>query len=541
VRTAQSIRIVAWLLLAVTLLVGAIALWLSDDRRRTIVELGVAVAAGAVVLLIALGVTKAILLHGIDRPEPKAAAGAIWNAFTTDLRTAAWILGGSGAVLAAAANSQPRSAGLARPLRRLAGLVTAQPASRGRVAVRGAALTAIGVALLVDRAAVLNLVVTVAALYLIYAGLVTLLGLLPAPVARPQRVRRHDRRPLVVALIACALVAVAVATFVGTGAVSSAAPSRGGCLGSEALCDRPLNRVALPATHNSMSAPLPGWFSAQQSAPIPAQLRDGIRGLLIDAHYADRLKDGKLRTDLEKSKLAAAKANDISQSAIDAALRLRERLGFRGSGERGIYLCHSFCELGGLPIGDTLTDIHDFLVANPNEVLVVVVEDYVTPEDFVAAVRKAGLEQFAYRGSTVRGQWATVGQMIRSNQRVVFLAENHAGNVAPWYHPAFLRITQETPFHFSNPSQLTDPAKLPASCRDNRGREGAPLFLVNHWITTDPAPRPSNASKVNAYAPLLRRLRTCERLRGQIPNLVAVDFYRRGDVFGAVKELNGLR
>ena len=67
------------------------------------------------------------------------------------------------------------------------------------------------------------------------------------------------------------------------------------------------------------------------------------------------------------------------------------------------------------------------------------------------------------------------------------------------------------------------------------------MFLVNHWITTDPLPRPSNAEKVNAYGPLLRRLRECRRVRHHIPTLVAVDFYRRGDVFGAVDALNGVR
>jgi hypothetical protein len=45
---------------------------------------------------------------------------------------------------------------------------------------------------------------------------------------------------------------------------------------------------------------------------------------------------------------------------------------------------------------------------------------------------------------------------------------------------------------------------------------------------------------VNAYDALLRRARDCERVRGQLPNLLAVDFYRRGDVFAVVDELNGV-
>jgi hypothetical protein len=129
--------------------------------------------------------------------------------------------------------------------------------------------------------------------------------------------------------------------------------------------------------------------------------------------------------------------------------------------------------------------------------------------------------------------------MIDRNERVVFLAEHRAG-AAPWYHPAYERITQETPYAFSRAAQLTDPDGLPATCRDNRGPLTAPLFLVNHWITTDPVPRPADADKVNTYEPLVARLRTCARLRGHIPNVVAVNFYRRGELMRAVGALNGV-
>ena len=116
---------------------------------------------------------------------------------------------------------------------------------------------------------------------------------------------------------------------------------------------------------------------------------------------------------------------------------------------------------------------------------------------------------------------------------------NDAG-AAPWYQLAYARVTQETPLAFSRPAQLTDPAQLPASCRPNRGTPTAPLFLVNHWINTDPLPRPSHADVVNAYEPLLRRARTCERIRDRRVNLVAVDFYDRGDLFRVVDTLNGV-
>ena len=105
--------------------------------------------------------------------------------------------------------------------------------------------------------------------------------------------------------------------------------------------------------------------------------------------------------------------------------------------------------------------------------------------------------------------------------------------------PAYKTITEETPYSFSSASQLESP-NLAASCAPNRGPAKAPLFLVNHWVTTDPLPKPSIADQVNAEGVLLRRVRKCERIRDHIPNLVAVNFYAHGDLFGVVDKLNGI-
>ena len=35
-------------------------------------------------------------------------------------------------------------------------------------------------------------------------------------------------------------------------------------------------------------------------------------------------------------------------------------------------------------------------------------------------------------------------------------------------------------------------------------------------------------------------LRQCQRERGRLPNILAVDFYRSGDLFEVVAELNGV-
>ena len=177
-------------------------------------------------------------------------------------------------------------------------------------------------------------------------------------------------------------------------------------------------------------------------------------------------------------------------------------------------------------------------MSHPGDVVVVINQDVgVSPTDIREAFDQAGLLDLVYRGPL--GPFPTLRQMIDSDQRLVVMAENDAGNI-PWYHLAYAQTLQETPFRFTSAAQLTDPAKLAASCRPHRGPSFAPLFLLNHWVDTTPTPRPSLAAIVNARAALLQRAHTCQRIRSHLPNLVAVDFYRRGDVFGVVDALNGV-
>ncbi len=109
------------------------------------------------------------------------------------------------------------------------------------------------------------------------------------------------------------------------------------------------------------------------------------------------------------------------------------------------------------------------------------------------------------------------------------MTENAWRAPVPWLHRGF-ELTQETPFAFHS---ADDP-----SCEPNRGAPDAPLFLVNHWIE-DIAPKPEDAELLNARVVLLARLRECVSERGLTPNLVAVNFYRTGDLFAVIDEVNG--
>jgi hypothetical protein len=543
-RIADRVRFLAWLLPLLALVAAGAALALSGDRRRTVSRLAIGLLVAGVAIVIVYTVARGLVLGGLSDPDERAAAAAVWDSFLSDLRTWGWVMAGAGAVIAAAVASVIRPIGIEAGLRTAWRIVVSEPEATWLRVVRAVALIAVGVLVIAQPSTVLQIAATLVGVFLVYKGVETILRMIyqpPTDDAPARKLRIPRVRRAAVPALAALLVALAVAGVIFGGAADEPAAAIRGCDGHAALCDRSLDEVALPATHNSMSVPLAGWFSAVQDHSISAQLEAGVRGLLIDTHYADRLASGRVRTafdsaaDLE----AAIKQDGLSPRSVTAARRLRERLGFRGEGTRGMYLCHTFCELGSTPLASALGDIHAFLVTHPTEIVVIVNQDYVTPADFVKAVRDAGLARYAFTGLD-QPRWPTLREMIADDQRLVVLAENRAGG-APWYQLAYKRLVEETPFAFGRASELTDPADLAATCRPNRGPAKAPLFLLNHWITTDPIPRPSDADKVNAYGPLLRRARDCERIRGHIPNLVAVNHDQRGDLFRVVDTLNGIK
>ena len=294
-------------------------------------------------------------------------------------------------------------------------------------------------------------------------------------IHKPDADRSRPRRRAAVAAVAAVAVLItagAAATFVSTGGLSEPEDGADGrCNGHAELCDRPLDRVALVATHNAMSVPLPGWFAALQEKPIPGQLEDGVRGLLIDTHYGDLLPNGRVRTDFGGAAglQEAIREDGVSDADVAAALRLRERLGFRGEGERGMYLCHTFCELGFTPLDEVLGQLRDFLVTHPGEVVVVVNQDAVTPADFVGAVDAAGLSPLMATPPAAGAPWPTLGEMVASGRRLMILAEDEAG-AAPWYQVDVRRGWCRRRRSCSPArADLTEPARLPATCRENRG------------------------------------------------------------------------
>jgi hypothetical protein len=301
-------------------------------------------------------------------------------------------------------------------------------------------------------------------------------------------------------------VACAVAVAFAAAAPAAEAALRP-CNGDPSLCGRTLDRVVLPATHNSMSNAAAGWAIPNQQVGIPEQLRAGVRGFLIDTYYAHRGANGTLVTD--PAPVAGSQ----------------------------LYLCHVACSLGATPLIEALRGIRSWLETHPRNVLLFINEDYTRPEDFAREVRRSGLRRHVY-GGRLGTRWPKLRKLIARKRQVVMLSQGDTGSVR-WYHNGYAGLLQETPYNWVTPDLLTDPTRWPASCVANRGGTTGGLFLMNHW-SPPVAPSPATSAVVNATQTLVKRAQVCRLVRGKWPTLVAVDMFQSGGLFEAVRQLNAL-
>jgi len=530
------------------LMIGGLALLitgitLARDRQRVLFRTGVTVTAVAAVLWLAArfgGLVVGSLPH--DPAIGQLAAG-LWHAFAGGFTRWALGLGLVGVVFASASASLMGPGRVEEGARALWRWLATPPAGRGRQFLRGLAALGFGVVAVVWPMAALTVLALVAGAVATFVGLrecfAAVLRALPEMERRiekaaGQAARRGGwgvRRSALVGALALAVVAVVVVLLARSPEETVAPTEITACNGYAELCDRRLDQVVFPTTHNSMSAAdIPDWMFPNQNKGIPAQLEDGVRAFLIDAHYGMPVGD-KIKTLLDNEQGAMAKYEKaLGKEGVTAAMRIRDRLVGGDERERGVYMGHGFCELGATSLVETLGKMRDFLVANPGEILIIVIQDEgVTPQDIAKCFEESGLIDFVYRGP-VTGPWPTLREMAESDQRVVVMAENNSAGV-PWYHQAF-EVMQETPYTFKDTTEFSE--------KPNRGGPGGTLLLMNHWIESTPMPKPSNAEVVNAYDFLLRRARRCQAERGKLPNLVAVDFYATGDLIRVTRTLNGI-
>jgi hypothetical protein len=407
--------------------------------------------------------------------------------------------------------------------------------------VRGIVALALGVFAVWNPWLALQVTAIAVGAFLVFFGATELLVLLPRRAGRTAMTRRRHAHALATAGLA-ALVAVGGATALiltatsgreSEPAIAAASPTRT-CNGSASLCDLRLNEVVFAGTHNSFSAAdSPGWFIADQRRTIPRQLNDGIRLFLLDTHWGVQDASGKVRTDFEAE---GADRNKVAAAMPPAQLRVAERvagrIGLRGTGEgkREVWLCHTVCELGATRLVDALADYRRFLEEHRGEVVILFIEPYVPPADLAEVAEQAGLDH--YFAILDRDEpLPTLGELVRTDKRVIVFAEQDADGSVPWYLDGF-SFAQDTPYKAKTRADL--------SCRLYRGSADSPLLMLNQWADVFPPSLRANRPFLEKDF-IIDRAHRCARRRGQPINLIAVDHYDQGDLIAAVRELNGER
>lgn len=255
------------------------------------------------------------------------------------------------------------------------------------------------------------------------------------------------------------------------------------CNGSTDLCNRRYDEVIYATTHNAYS--YDGTFLfPNQTHPVSKQLDDGVRGLMLDVYML--------------------------------------------GGVPVVY--HGSSLLGAEPFIDLLVDIKDFLDQNPNEVVTIILECYITSAQVEAAFASASLMSYLH-AQPAQDPWPTLQDMINSGKRLVLFSDVNDAQNQPWYHYVW-DYAVET--HFSNH------ARTDFSCAYNRGNPANDLFILNHFVTQQTLGYgiKDSAAAVNAIPYITDRANLCWSTTGKIPNFLTVDFYETGDVFQAVDQLN---
>ena len=257
------------------------------------------------------------------------------------------------------------------------------------------------------------------------------------------------------------------------------------CNGSLDLCSKQYNEVAYLTTHNAFNSDEDGLLFPNQTYNIASQLNDGVRGLMIDVY------------DFFGTPTAY----------------------------------HSVFALGTIPLSNIFNDIKTFLDNNPNEIVTIILECYVTANDIEDEINQSGLSNYLYTHNTV---WPTLQNMINNDNRLVIFSDvDDANSSQDWYHYVW-EYAVETHYSVGNINDFT--------CDFNRGDPLNDLFIFNHFVTdaTLGYGLYNESNDVNANPFFINRALNCQTQTNKFPNFVTVDYYEVGDGLAVVDQLNGV-
>lgn len=245
---------------------------------------------------------------------------------------------------------------------------------------------------------------------------------------------------------------------------------------------------------------------------------------------------------------------------LDAGVRLLSAQVHQNNGDW--HLCHSSCDLldAGL-LSDWLKDIKQWIDANPNEVVTILLvnSDEASTAELDAEFTEAEITSLAYKpasATTPPTYWPTLQELINAQTRLLVFIASLVDIASTTTEQSYLM--DEFTFMFENPFENTSPSGF--TCSPDRptavkGNAQAAISsnrmpLMNHFLYTEGAldiqmPNVDNITITNSpntttVGQLGTSLNTCSQQYGRAPTFVLVDFFDEGPSIKAVDAINGI-
>jgi hypothetical protein len=275
--------------------------------------------------------------------------------------------------------------------------------------------------------------------------------------------------------------------------------TRNCCNGINTICDLRVNDVLFASLHNGQSDVQDGFLLASNHEyKLEDALQAGYRGINVDVASCN----GQLK------------------------------------------LIHGVCAVGQRDPLEVFTHVRDFLVANPNEIILMPLEIVVTDQHVVLydlynlmAGISGFLDLLYIHNDTA--YWPTLRFLRDSNKRLIIFEYNAdetcpGAQCPPVFHPWF-RYTGESAFDFPDISMIQNSTN---SCPITRGINGYMDFYGMNLFVSNPLPSKTSSQIINQKDFLLQRISDCSSYLRRKPSLIFIDWWNEGNLVEVVQTYN---
>lgn len=268
------------------------------------------------------------------------------------------------------------------------------------------------------------------------------------------------------------------------------------------------HEVTFLTSHNSFSSEEDGYLQPQQKWSLENQLKNGIRGFMLDTHYSSNL--------------------------------------FRG--KKKIRLCHNNCTLTqmvlrpfkGKPMSlkKSFKIFKEFLEKNDKEIITLFLENYTEGKDLDDVIEASGIKDLILTPSVwdpcKKDGWPKIKWMQKNNKRMVIF--NQKGQTQYIYDEWSCHL--ENQYGTTNVNRASQERLESIAAGKNQDRY---IYVMNYFphFYIKPFQR-INFERINSQG-VPKLLDNCLKSKvfgKRYPNFIAVDFVNEGNLIRLVNEIN---